>query len=194
MSAVFVWIETFNGKAVPVSWEALAAGKMLADSFGVPLTAVIFGANAQAIASEAAQYGAAKAIVCEDATLEDYRLEPYAALLSKLVQEQAPKAVVAAATSRGRELLASSAADSDSPLLGDVLKLSVGDNGLLHAERGGYSGKVLSDNEVVSGATQFVTVRSRTFKAADAQAGATAEITTAAPALSEDQIATKVES
>ena len=112
-----------------------------------------------------------KRIVCEDATLKDYRLEPYAALLTKLVQEQSPKAVVAAATSRGRELLAASAADTDSPLLADVIGLSASDNGLLKAERSVYSGKVLSENEVVSGATQFVSVRSRAFKAADPQCG-----------------------
>jgi electron transfer flavoprotein alpha subunit len=193
MSAVFAWIETFQGKAIPASWEALAAGRMLADTFGVPLTAVVFGANAGAMAAEAAQYGANNAIVCDDATLNDDRLEPYAALLSKLVQEQQPKAVVAAATGRGRELLAASAADTDSPLLTDVLKLSVSDNGMLHAERSAYSGKVLSDAEVISGATQFVTIRSRAFKAAEPNAGATADVTAVAPALSEDQIATKVE-
>ncbi len=193
MSAVYTWVEVFNGKAIPASWEALAAGRMLADAFGVPLTAVVFGTNAGAVAAEAAQYGANKALVCDDATLKDYRLEPYAALLSKLVQENAPKAVVAAATSRGRELLAASAADTDSPLLSDVLKLSVGANGMLHAERSAYSGKVLSDADAISGATQYATVRSRAFKAAEPNAGASAEVTTVAPALSEDQIATKVE-
>jgi electron transfer flavoprotein alpha subunit len=191
---VFVWIETLHGKAIPASWEALAAGRMLADKFGVPLTALVFGEKAQAVGSEAGQYGADKALVCDDATLKDYRLEPYAALLSKLVKEQSPKAVVAAASSSGRELLAASAADTDSPLLADVLKLSVGASGMLQAERSVYSGKILSDAEVVSGATQYVTVRSRAFKAADAKAGAAAEVTTVAPALSEDQIATKVES
>ena len=193
MSAVYTWIETFHGKAVGASWEALAAGRMLADKFGVPLTALIFGANAQTVAAEAAHYGANKAIVCEDATLTDYRLEPYAALLTKLVQEQKPKAVLAAATSRGRELLAASAADTDSPLLGDVLKLSVGANNLINAERAVYAGKILSDAEVVAGDTQFVTVRSRAFKAAEPNAGASAEVTAVSPALSEDQIATKVE-
>lgn len=193
MSAVFTWIETFQGKAIPASWEALAAGRMLADQFGVPLTALVFGANAQAVAAEAAQYGANQALVCDDATLKDYRLEPYAALLSKLVKEQQPKAVIAAATSRGRELLAAAAADSDLPLLADVLKLSAGADGMLHAERSVYSGKVLSDNDVVSGATQFVSVRSRAFKALEPKAGASADVTTVAPALSEDQIATKVE-
>ncbi|MBI1259605.1 MAG: electron transfer flavoprotein subunit alpha/FixB family protein [Chloroflexi bacterium] len=191
---VFAWIETLHGKAIPASWEALAAGKVLADTFGVPLTALVFGEGGQSIAAEAAHYGAAKAIVCEDATLKDYRLEPYAALLTKLVQEQSPKAVVAAATSRGRELLAASAADTDSPLLADVLSLSASDGGMIKAERSVYSGKVLSENEVVSAGTQFISVRSRAFKAADPNASATAEISTVTPALSEDQIATKIES
>ena len=191
--SVFVWIETFNGKPVPASWEALAAGRMLADNFGVPLTALVFGAGAQTVGAQAGQYGASKALVSDDATLKDYRLEPFAALLTKLVQEQQPKAVLAAATSRGRELLAASAADTDSPLLGDALQLTVGAGGNITAERAAYAGKVLSDAETVSGATQFVTVRSRAFKAAEPNA-ATAEITTVARALSEDQIATKVES
>lgn len=190
--SVFVWIETFNGKPVAASWEALAAGRMLADKFGVPLTALVFGTNAQAVAGEAGQYGANKALASDDATLSAYRIEPYAALLSKLVQEQQPKAVLAAATSRGRELLAASAADTNSPLLGDVLGLSAGDDGSISAERAAYAGKVLSDVSA-SGATQYVTVRSRAFKAAEPNTGASAEVSTVAPALSEDQIATKVE-
>lgn len=192
--SVFVWIETSNGKPVPASWEALAAGRLLADTYGVPLTALVFGAAAQDVAAQAAHYGANKAIVSDDATLNDYRLEPYAALLTRLVQEQQPKAVLAAATSSGRELLAASAADTDSPLLGDVLTLTISGDGSITAERAAYAGKVLTDTATVSGATQFVTVRSRAFKAAEPNAAASAEITTVAPALSEDQIATKVES
>ncbi len=150
MSAVFTWIETFNGAAVSASWEALAAGRALADAFGVPLTALVFGENAEQIAAEAGHYGADQALVCTDATLNAIRLEPYAALLTKLVQDQQPQAVVAAATNRGRELLAASAADTDSPLLGDVLSFTVND-GKISAERAVYAGKVLSDNQVVSG-------------------------------------------
>ncbi len=53
---------------------------------------------------------------------------------------------------------------------------------------------MISDAEVVSGDTQFVTVRSRAFKAAAPDASKSAAITTVDPALSEDQIATKVQS
>jgi electron transfer flavoprotein alpha subunit len=192
VSAVYVWIETFKGKAAPASWEALAAGKTLADQFGVPLTALVFGENATSVANEAAQYGASAALVSEDATLKDFRLEPYAALLTKLVQDNHPPAVVAAATNRGRELLAASAADTDSPMLSDVLKLSLSD-GKASAERPAYAGKVLSDVAVTEDGTQFIVVRSRVFKAVEPNAGAAAEITTVQPVLTEDQIATKIE-
>lgn len=189
--SVFVWIETFKGKVLPVSWEALGAGKLLGVT---PVTALVFGENASAAAAEAFTYGADKAIVCEDATLNDFRLEAYAALLTKLVQEGAPKAVIAGATSRGRELLAASAADTDSPMLGDVLSLTVGGDGYVSAERAVYAGKVLSDNAITGGATQFITIRSRAFKAQPVNAGATGEVTTVSPALTEDQLKTKVES
>lgn len=192
MSAVYVWIETFHGKPLPSAWEALAAGKLLADKYGVPVTALVFGEGASAVAAEAAQYGAKKALVSEDATLKDFRLEAYAALLSKLVKENAPKAVIAGATSRGRELLAASAADTDNPMLGDVLSLNV--DGSLAAERAVYAGKVLSENVVTGGATTFITIRSRAFKAQTPDASASAEVTTVAPALSEDQLVSKVES
>jgi len=193
VSAVFVWIETFDGAANPGSWEALAAGKMIADKTGAELTALVFGKNASAIANEAAQYGAAKAIISEDATLEQFRLEPYAALLTRLAQENNPTAVVAVATSKGRELIAASAADTDSPMIGEAITLDVA-NGKLIAERAVYAGKVLCDVAVTGDGTQFVTVRSRAFKAADPQAGASAQVTTAAPALDESQIATKIDS
>ncbi len=186
MSAIYVWIETFKGKANPTSWEAIAAGRTL----NLPVTAIVFGENAAAVAKEAGAYGADNAIICDDATLTEYRLEPYAALLTQLVKANAPKAVIAVASSRGRELLASSAADTDSPILADALGVSENGGGLT-ATRAAYAGKILSD-AVASAATIFVTLRSRAFKAADA-APKDIPVTTAAPALSETQIAPKVE-
>ncbi|MBL8130743.1 MAG: electron transfer flavoprotein subunit alpha/FixB family protein [Anaerolineae bacterium] len=193
MSAVIAWVEAFNGKAIPATWEALAAARMLADKFAVPVVALIIGEGGEALAAEAGQFGADEVLLCADSSLNNYRLEAYAGVLTALVQSHHPRAVVAAATSRGRELLAASAADTDSPMLGDVLSLSVGD-GWISADRAGYAGKVLSETQVVGGETQFVTVRSRAFKALDPKAGAAPQVSSLAPALSEDQIVSKVES
>ncbi len=192
MSAVFVFIETFEGHAKNTSWEALGAGKLLASGLGVPLTALVFGENAAAIGAEVGKYGAENAIVCEDATLKDFRLESYAALLTKLVQENQPKSVVAVGTSRARELLAASAADTDSGMITDAIEMSL-DGAIVKVVRPVYAGKLLSDAASTGEGTLFMTIRGRAFQANPVNESASAAVTTAAPALSEDQIASKVE-
>ncbi|MDX2136682.1 MAG: electron transfer flavoprotein subunit alpha/FixB family protein [Chloroflexota bacterium] len=194
MSAVFVWIETFNGAALPTSWEALGAGKLLADKLSVPLTALVFGDGATAVAQTAGQYGAQNALVCEDATLKEFRLEAYAALLTKLVQEHTPRAVLAIATGRGRELLAASAADTNSGMIAEISSMEANDDGSVTAVRPVYAGKILSDAAIDAAGTQFITLRGRAFRPNTPDASASIAVTTVAPALSEDQIATKVES
>lgn len=193
MSAVYVWIETFKGQALNSSWEALGAGRLIADKLSVPLTALVFGENAAAVASEAATHGANKALVSEDTTLKDFRLEPYAALLSKLVTDNAPKAVLAIGTTLGRELLAASAADTNSGLITEATSLEVEGDGSLKVVRPVYAGKIMSEAVGSAATPQFVTLRGRAFKPAEVNASATAEITPVSPVLSEDQIATKVE-
>jgi electron transfer flavoprotein alpha subunit len=192
VSAVFVWIETLHGQALPTSWEALGAGALLAEKSGGALTALVFGENAQTVAQEAAQYGANKAIICDDTTLKEYRFEPYAALLTRLVQEHQPRAVLAIATSRGRELLAASAADLDCGLLAEVNSLQVLQDGSIQAERPVYAGKILCDTIIDTTSTQFVTLRGRAFRPPTAHTGVKADVVSAAPALSEEQIQSKV--
>ncbi len=189
--SVFVWIETFKGKAVNTSWEALGAGRTLADGLNVPLVALVFGENASEVAKQAGQNGANKAIVSDDATLKEFRLKPYAALLTKLVNEQQPKVVLAVGTSRGRELLAASAADTDSGLLSEVVELNL-DGETIKVVRPAYAGKLLSEATGIGGTT-FITIRGRAFQPNAVNEGASVEVTSTAPALSEDQIVSKVE-
>ncbi|QPC85062.1 electron transfer flavoprotein subunit alpha/FixB family protein [Phototrophicus methaneseepsis] len=189
--SIFAWIETFEGKASPTSWEALGAAKSLATSLNTDVTAVILGQGATDIASEAGAYGADNALVCDDTTLEPYRLEPYAALLSQLVSEHNPKAVVAVASTSGRELLASSAADTNSGMIGDVTELSIDGDDLI-AVRPAYAGKVTSTVKA-SGATTFVTLRGRAFPTPEKGTG-TATVTQVSPVLAADDITTQIES
>lgn len=189
---ILAWIETFDGAAKPTSWEALGAAVQLAGSMNVPVGAVVFGKNAASVAQEAGQRGASKVFVCEDATLEPFRVEPYAALLTKLVQDQNPALVLAVATSAARELLASSAADTDSGMISDAIDLSA-EGGVVKATRPVYAGKIVSEAMTSGSGTAFLTLRGRAFKAPDA-GGGSAEVVTLAPVLSEDQINTKIES
>src|SRR5258708_13222724 len=143
MSGVFVWIDQYHGKALPVSWEALGVGRMVADKRGVPLTALVFGQNIDGIVQEAFHNGANRIIKSNDATLAEFRLEPYVALLDKVIADEKPQVVIGGASTRGRELLAAAAADANAGLLSDVTELSVeGDS--LQGTRPPYAVKILS--------------------------------------------------
>lgn len=189
--SVFVFIETFDGSVNNVSWEALSAGHKIATAFGTDVTALVFGKNASAIAKEAGFYGASHALVSEDASFDPFRLEPFAALVSKLVAEHKPQAVVAVATNRGRELMASSAADSNSGMLSEAIEVTAEGN-TISATRPSYAGKILSKMALSGDGTKFVTIRGRAFLPLDRDESRAVNISTVAPALSEDAIGVKV--
>jgi electron transfer flavoprotein alpha subunit len=191
MSGVFVWVDQFHGKALPVSWEALGVGRKIADTRGVPLTAVVFGQDIDRPVQQAFHYGADKVLKCDDATLAEFRLEPYVALLVKVVRDNGAQIVLGGASTRGRELLAAAAADLDAGLLADVTELGL-EGDCLKATRPVYAGKVLS-TATASGAVQFATLRSRAFPAPTPDTSRSGEVVSVAPVLSEDQITTKVE-
>lgn len=190
--SIFAFVETFDGVANNLSWEALAVAKTIAGAFNTDVTALVFGKNAAVVAKEAGYYGADKALVCEDATLDPFRLEAFAALLSKLVEEHKPEAVIAVATNRAREMLAASAADTNSGMLSEAIEVQAA-GGNVTVTRPAYAGKVISEMQATTG-TRFLTLRGRAFAPLGRDESRAAAVTNVAPVLAEDAIAVKVES
>jgi electron transfer flavoprotein alpha subunit len=184
---ILVWIETFKGKAVSASYECLGEAQKLAD--GGTVTAAIFGENAAAIANEAITFGADKAIVCEDATLAEYRAEPYVVLLAKVAIDLKPDVIMTGASTRGRDVSSGLAVELETGAIADCIAIEEQGNQLI-ATRPVYAGKLLS-HVVVKTKPAIITTRSRAFPMPEAVAGKTGEVTAVAPVLSEDQIATK---
>lgn len=184
---ILVWIETFKGKAVPVSYECLGEAQQLAS--GGSVTAAVFGENATAIAHEAITFGADRAIVCEDATLADYRAEPYIALLAKVAADLKPDVIMTGASTRGRDVSSGLAVELEAGAIADCIAVEE-QAGKLIATRPVYAGKLLSQ-VVVNTQPIILTTRSRAFPMPEPVAGKTGEITAIAPVLSEEQIATK---
>lgn len=189
MSAIFVWIETVPGSATPLSQEALGAGATLAAEINLPLVALVFGEDAGAIAAGLA---ADEALVCEDGTLAHLRLEPCAALLTHLLRERRPHALLAPGTIRGRELLASSAADLGAGLLTEVSDVVAQPDGALRVKRPVYAGKLTETALGSPDRTQFLCLRARAFPPAAARETADTPVTAVEPVLDEDDIVTKI--
>jgi len=187
---VWVYIDQFKGKAHPGSWEALGAGRGLAEKLGGGVTALVFGEQAQAVAGEAFNYGADQGFVADHASLVVYRPEPYASLVAKLASESRPEVLLFPTTTRGRELAAMSAIDLETGVMPDVTALDVRD-GRVVATRPVYAGKLFS-KVVCSAQPQIITTRVRAFPAPQLDPNRSGSAIQAAPAVDESAIASKV--
>jgi electron transfer flavoprotein alpha subunit len=166
---VLVYIDQFQGKALPASWEALGAGRTLADGLGGSLTALVVGSQVEGLAAEAFQYGADEVLLAEDESLADYRPEPIAGLLSRTAREQQAEVVLLPTTTRGRELAGMAAIDLNTGVLVDVTDLQL-ENGRLVAMRPVFGGKLLS-RVVCDTSPQIATLRARAFPTPQADPG-----------------------
>ncbi len=103
-----VWIvaEQSNGRVQRISYELLTRGMELAQKRGCDLTAVIFGykINTDDL-HELIARGADRVLAMEAPELEHFLVEPYAACMLKLIEDEKPEIVIAGATSAGRTLL-----------------------------------------------------------------------------------------
>jgi electron transfer flavoprotein alpha subunit len=191
MNKIWVYIDQFKGQALAVSWEGIGAGKTLASQLGGGVTALVFGKGVEPIATQAFQNGADEVLLADDPSLDDYRAEPYTALLAKLAAEAAPEVILFPTTSRGRELAAMAAIDLNTGVLPDVIALEVIDGTLL-ATRPIYAGKLLSKVKCLT-KPQLVTVRGRVFSKLPTDASRTGTLTRVSPVMNEADIPSKVE-
>ena len=151
-----VYIDHFKGEVQPASWEALGVAKTLGTA-----TAVVLGTDLQAVAKSAFEFGADEVLLAEEATIQDYRVEPYASTLSALVSSMAPDVVLFPTTSRTRELAAMLAIDLKTGVLVDLTGLAAeGDN--LVATRPIYEGKLM-EKVTCAAKPVIVTLRARAF-------------------------------
>jgi electron transfer flavoprotein alpha subunit len=190
---VWVYIDHFKGNAVLTSWEAVGAAKVLASQLGTGVTALIFGSGVEGLAQQAFSYGVDAIKLCDNATLADFRVEPYAALLSKLADEGKPDVILAATTPRGRDVFATSAVDLNTGVIADATVLEAND-GLVRVTRPVYAGKLLSTVVCKDKRPQMITLRARAFTAPepDGSKSGAVKVQRVAPVLAEDAISTKV--
>lgn len=193
MGQIWVYIDQFKGKAVPAAWEALGAAKGLAGELGAgtTVTALVFGQGVESVANEAFQYGADEVLHADDASLAEFRAEPYAGLLARLAGERGPEAVLAPATVRGRDLLAMAAADLNAGAMADATRVYVKD-GSVWATRPVYAGKLISEVSAQGSKPAMISLRPRAFPKPEPDASRSGTPEKVEAGLSEDAIATRV--
>ena len=189
---ILVWVEQFENEAVGASWEAIGAARGLADEAGGEVIACLCGGEGvEGLAEEAIAYGADKVAVAEDATLADFRVEPYAAVLAEAVKAHEPETVLVAATFRGRELGPALAVRLETGCIADCTELAYED-GELMATRPIYAGKLMSKCMIPERRPRVLTTRVRAFAKPEPETGREGAMMELGPVLGEDEIRTKV--
>jgi electron transfer flavoprotein alpha subunit len=171
----FVYVDHFQGQAGPATWEAVGAAKRAAEALGGGVTAVVIGQGVENLAKQAVEYGADEVLLADDAGLKDYRPEPYATMLSKLVKEGSAEVLFLPSSDRTRELAGMVAVDLETGVSPDAIDFAVeGDKVIV--TRPIYAGKLLT-KESCRTSPQVVTLRSRAFTKPEPEAGRSGTVT-----------------
>ncbi|MCD9199234.1 electron transfer flavoprotein subunit alpha/FixB family protein [Aeromicrobium wangtongii] len=117
MTEVLVLIDAVDGKVTKPSLELLTIARRI----GEP-SAVVFGAADNGVLAE---YGAEKIYTFDDAAFGEYLVGPKAEALAQLVSEKSPAAVLAGASTEGKEISARVALKTQSGWIGDAVDVQV---------------------------------------------------------------------
>jgi electron transfer flavoprotein alpha subunit len=178
-------LEDRGGKVTRPSWEAAAAAQKLADGAGV--TAVVIGAQTEALAAEAADRGFAAVIRFEHPLLAQYTADGYVSALHQLIGSAKPAYVVFPHTYQVRDYAPALATRMGQVLIGDVVAIGDGPTFTRQLMQGRLNG---SFRPTGSGPC-FVSVQAGAFRADAATSGASAPISTFTPTLEASQIRTR---
>jgi electron transfer flavoprotein alpha subunit len=159
--------EQVDGVFKNIAFEVISTGRKLAEMAGGPLTAAVMGAGVEAIARQAAGYGADRILVADHAGLKDGLADACIEAAAQLVAHADPAVVVIGATALGKDIAARLSARLDAPLAMDCVAVRV-DGDRLVATRPMYGGKVLAD-VTLCGSPAILAIRPRAMEAVAAR-------------------------
>jgi len=161
MGNVLVFAEHQHKKFSKIALVAVAAGKALAAKLGGECHAAVLGTDVGALADELAEYGVKKVYAVEDTALEHYVADAHAQALANLAKGKGCDAVVATASSIGKDLMPRVAIRLNAGIASDIT--GINDDGTL--ERPMYAGNAMATISLET-ANKVVTVRATAFEAA----------------------------
>ena len=175
---IWVYGEHRGGALADGTYEALAAGRALADSVKGKVTAVILGSGIETDAKRLVAFGADDVLLVDDPALKDFQDEPHAAVLALLIKERKPAIVLFSATTIGRSLAPRLAGLLETGLAGDCTEVKIGDAAKMEliATRPAYSGSVLATITWPSARPQMATIRRKAYQKPVEEPGRTGEV------------------
>ncbi|HEY7307490.1 MAG TPA: electron transfer flavoprotein subunit alpha/FixB family protein [Bryobacteraceae bacterium] len=189
--SVLVVLEQRSGKWNAMSFEALAAGKRIAEAAGeLQINAAVLGSSVDALASEAARYSIQKVFTLDHPLLAQYTADAYTAALEQMIRSEKPKIVLFPHTYQVRDYAPKLSTRFGNVLVSDVVDIK-NEGGHTVYVRQLFQGKLNVDVRA-AGEPQFLSVQAGAFRAAK-QGSGQAGIEKFAVRLEETQIRSKPE-
>ncbi|MDR1696118.1 MAG: electron transfer flavoprotein subunit alpha [Endomicrobium sp.] len=174
---VWVYAEQRHGEISHVVYELLNEGSRLAKQLNVPLSAVLIGDNIKPKAQDLIDRGADKVYIFDDPVFIEFQDDPYAAILTQLIEKEKPEIILMGATNIGRSFASRVAAKIHTGLTADCTALDIDPltRNLLQT-RPAFGGNIMATILTPRHRPQMATVRHKVFKEAKAEQGRKGEI------------------
>lgn len=157
---VFVFAQQEDGKLTGVSMELVSKGTELAKDLGTEVTAVVLGHNIGGMAEKLGRYGADHVILADAKELELYMTEPYAHVLTQIINAKKPEIVLYGATAIGRDLAPRVSARVHTGLTADCTGLEIDpETKNLRMTRPAFGGNIMATIICPDYRPQMATVR-----------------------------------
>lgn len=147
---IFVVIEHLQGQVADISYVMLAAARELAQGSGGEVVAVLLGHDSEALANNLA---AGRVLYLDHPELREFTSDAFQCVLSGLIEDEAPRAVLFGGTTIGAGLASLLSAQLELPLVGLCRNLE--SNGRFISQV--YGGKIMAEGEL-PGPTALVTM------------------------------------
>ena len=174
-SGVLVFIEHRDGVLNKTSLEAIAAAQGLASQLQQQVTAVILGANVDALASDIAAYDLAKVVKVTNSKIAQYTPDGYSDAMERAIRQLDPQLVVMPHTYLVRDFAPKLAARFRKSLISDCIRAQVSGSAITFTRRiflGKLDADVVSDGE----APVFATFQSGAYRPDQAKKGSGAPV------------------
>jgi electron transfer flavoprotein alpha subunit len=122
---VLVLGEHHSGRLTSSTAEMMAAASVLAGDLGEPIVCGLVGHQLGDVAHEAISYGAARVYTVDEAHTAEFQVELYLEALTHLCRTAAPRVILMARTSIGRDIAPRLAARLGVSLASDCLDVSI---------------------------------------------------------------------
>lgn len=167
MADILVVCEQRDGVVARVSLELIGQARVLAETTGEKVVALLLGYKIKSEANRLIGYGADKVIVVDDRNLKVYLTEQYAQAAYSVIDDIKPNIVLFGATSIGRDLAPRLSARLHTGLTADCTKLEADKDGNLFMTRPAFGGNLFATIVCPDFRPQMSTVRAGVFKIAD---------------------------